>query len=126
MFPDVPGDHWAYDFVEYVVAGGIVSGYPDGSYQPDWDVTRAQMAVFMSHSVVSPTGEEGLAEYVPPEDPTFPDVSESDWAYKHVEYIAANDISVGYPDGTYKPMRICGRDQMAVYLARAFGLFDQP
>jgi hypothetical protein len=80
----------------------------------------------MSRSVVSPTGDDGLADYVPPEDPTFPDVSQSDWAYKYVEHVAANDIAQGYPDGTYKPVRICERDQMAVYLARAFGLLAQP
>jgi hypothetical protein len=125
-FPDVAADHWAYDFVEYVCDAGIASGYADGYYRPDWDVTRAQMAVFMSRSVVSPTGDDGLADYVPPEDPTFPDVSQSDWAYKYVEHIAANDIAQGYPDGSYKPMRICERDQMAVYLARAFGLLAQP
>jgi hypothetical protein len=46
------------------------------------------------------------------------------WAYKYVEYIAQPDIGVtkGYPDGDYHPEYICTRDQMAVYIQRAFKL----
>jgi hypothetical protein len=41
-----------------------------------------------------------------------------------VEYIAQPAIAVtlGYPDGLYHPEYACTRDQMAVYVARAFQL----
>jgi hypothetical protein len=44
------------------------------------------------------------------------------WSYAHIEYCAAEEIVAGYPDGTYKPTRSVTRDQMAVYIARAFAL----
>ncbi len=48
-FPDVPADHWAYKYVEYCHAQGIVQGYGDG-YHPDETVTRAQMAVYITRA----------------------------------------------------------------------------
>ncbi len=121
-FGDVPTDHWAYDNVEYAVAQGVVEGYADGSYQPEWTVTRAQMAVFIARAIVSPTGEAGLAYYVPPESPSFTDVPTDYWSYKHIEYLAETGAVAGYPEGDYHPTWRVSRDQMAVYIARSFGL----
>jgi hypothetical protein len=44
------------------------------------------------------------------------------WAFRHVEYIRGEGVTGGYPDGTYRPVEACTRDQMAVYVARAFEL----
>lgn len=46
-FSDVPASHWAAAWVEQLVAEGIVSGFPDGTYRPNNPVTRAQMAVLL-------------------------------------------------------------------------------
>ena len=119
-FPDVPTDFWAYDQIEYAAANNVVEGYDDGSYQPTWTVTRSQMAVFIARSIVRPTGEAGLAAYEPPETPSFSDVPSSYWLYKHIEYLAEPGIVAGYADGTYQPTWDVTRDQMAVYIARAF------
>jgi PKD repeat protein len=123
-FLDVPADHWAYAAVEYAAANGIVEGYGDGSYQPSWPVTRAQMAAFVARAIVEPIGEQGLEGYEPPADPTFADVPTSMWCYKHVEYLSELGIVSGYPDGLYRPTATVTRDQMAVYVSRAFGLMD--
>jgi hypothetical protein len=80
------------------------------------------MAVFIARSIVTPTGEAGLVDYEPPEDPTFPDVPSDHWSYVHVEYLAEDGTVAGYPDGLYRPAVTVTRDQMAVYVARAFGL----
>jgi hypothetical protein len=45
-FTDVSG-HWAEDWIEQLKAEGITSGYPDGTYRPENQVTRAEMAVFL-------------------------------------------------------------------------------
>ena len=58
----------------------------------------------------------------PPVKPTFPDVPSSFWAYDQVEYLAREGITRGYLDGLYRPGRYCTRDQMAVYVRRAFEL----
>jgi len=121
-FPDVATGHWAYKYVEYCQAQAIAGGYQDGTYQPDALVTRDQMAVYVARAIVDPTGEDGLASYTPPGTATFPDVATDHWAYKHVEYCQAQAIVGGYPDGTYQPDTVVTRDQMAVYVQRAFEL----
>jgi len=119
-FPDVRPDHWAYRYVEYAKAQDVVQGYPDG-YRPAVTVDRAQMAVYIARSVATPTGEAGLVSYVPPGTPSFADVPADYWAYRHIEYCKACGIVQGYADG-YHPRNVVTRDQMAVYVARAFGL----
>jgi len=121
-FPDVGTDYWAYKYVEYAYANNIVAGYPGGNYVPELAVDRGQMAAFIARAIVTPTGEEGLASYTPPATPTFPDVPTDFWTYKHIEYIRSQGIVGGYPDGLYHPGDLCTRDQMAVFIARAFEL----
>ncbi len=120
-FPDVPEDYWAYRYVEYAKAEGIAQGYWDG-YRPEEIVTRAQMAVYISRAIVTPHGEAGLAGWTPPASPHFTDVPTDYWAYKYVEYAKAAGVVTGYWDQSYRPENEVTRDQMAVYVARAFGL----
>ncbi len=120
-FADVPVNHWAFRHVEYARAQGVVTGYPDGLYRPGADVDRAQMAVFVSRSLLGP----GTAPPEPQGEPTFADVApatEWAWCHRHVEHLARLKIVTGYPDGLYRPEYPCTRDQMAAYIARAFGL----
>jgi PKD repeat protein len=120
-FPDVPTDAWSFKYVEYAKAKQIVSGYSDNTYRPTQEVTRDQMAVYIARAVVNPTGDGGLAGYTPPATPSFADVPADNWAYKYIEYAKAQNIVKGYPDG-YRPAVVVTRDQMAVYVARAFEL----
>ncbi len=121
-FVDVPPDHWAYDYIEYAVAENVVQGYPEGDYRPLFEVTRGQMAVYVARAMAAPYGEEGLADYVPADPRNFPDVPDTFWAYTHVEYCVEYGVVSGYGDGLYHPERVVTRDQMAVYIARAFDL----
>lgn len=126
-FPDVPNTgygpagtdpHWAYKYVEYAVANGVVQGYPDGTYGPDIDLDRGQMAIFIARALAG--SDAGV-----PDDPgvvTFADVQPPSVYYKYVEYIAAAGVTQGYPDGLYHPEIPCSRDLMAIYVARAFQL----
>jgi hypothetical protein len=63
-----------------------------------------------------------LTDYVAPDTPSFSDVPADFWAYKHVEYLAALGVVAGYTEDSYCPEYICSRDQMAVYITRAFDL----
>jgi len=119
-FSDVPADHWAYRYIEFAHSRDIVRGYPEGGYGPDVALDRAQMAVFVARAIAG--GEAALESYTPPEAPTFPDAPPDSWMYAHVEYITEGGVVQGYPDGLYHPDDICTRDQMAVYVSRAFTL----
>jgi hypothetical protein len=121
-FPDVPESNWALDYIEYAVEQGVVGGYQDGTYHPEYEVTRDQMAVYVARALVAPSGEAGLADYVPSDPRNFPDVPDTSWAYKHIEYCVEHGIVQGYEDSYYHPEYVVTRDQMAVYVARAFGL----
>jgi len=117
-FPDVPTGYWAFKYVEYAVDNGVVGGYLDGTYRPTLTVTRDAMAVFVARAMC------GGDAYVPTGPPTayFPDVPTDFWAFRYVEYIKSEGVTGGYPDGTYRPTGAVTRDQMAVYVQRAFEL----
>jgi Tol biopolymer transport system component len=118
-FGDVPYAHWARLHIEACVAADIVLGYSPDRYQPSLPVTRDQMAVYIARALATPTGEQGVQAWQAPETPTFPDVLPGDWAYKHIEYAAAQNVVAGYDDDLYHPEYEVTRDQMAVYVARA-------
>jgi len=81
-------------------------------------VTRDQIPVFVSRAMAG--GESGVP--AGPPTPSFSDVPADFWAYKYVEYCKAQSVVGGYPDGLYHPEIICTRDQMAVFVQRAFEL----
>jgi hypothetical protein len=119
-FVDVPKSHWAYKHVEYAVAQNVVQGYDATHYGPTNVVDRGQMAVFIARAMVAPGGDAAIPDPVSPR--AFPDVATTFWAYKQVEYCATQGVVQGYDDGYYHPERQVTRDQMAVYVARAFEL----
>jgi hypothetical protein len=119
-FTDVPTGYWAFKYVEYCVDQGVVQGYWDG-YHPEEPVNRAQMAVYIARAMA------GGDAFVPPgpETASFPDVPTGYWAFKYVEYCKAQNVVGGYWDG-YHPDETVTRDQMAVYVCRAFDLPTPP
>ena len=123
-FPDAPAGSWAWQEIVACADQRIVLGYPDGLYHPEIEVTRDQMAVYVARAMVAPTGDAAIADPEPPF--TFPDVPGEDntwaWCHKHVEFLAGWGVVTGYPDGLYHPENAVTRDQMAVYIARAFEL----
>ena len=114
-FADVPQGFWAFEDVGVCVAAGIVGGYGDGTYQPDWSVTRDQMAIYVARALAGGDGN------VPPGPPTpsFLDVPATDICYKYIEYAHGSEVVSGYPDGLYHPEYEVDRGQMAVFIARA-------
>ena len=43
-FPDVPENHWAYDYVATLAGNGIIEGYPDGMFSGERSMTRYEFA----------------------------------------------------------------------------------
>jgi len=115
-FPDVQTGYWAFKYVEYCYAQGVIGGYWDG-YHPEETVNRAQMAVYAARAMAGGDGN------VPPGpgSATFPDVPTGYWAFKYVEYCCSSGVVGGYWDG-YHPEETVNRAQMAVYVQRAFEL----
>ena len=47
IFPDVPENHWAYEYVDGLAAQGIIEGYPDGSFDGNRLMTRYEFAAML-------------------------------------------------------------------------------
>ena len=117
VFTDVPDTYWAYKYIEYCNAAGVVQGYTADTYEPEIAVDRGQMAVFIARAL---TGGDANVTAPAVGTQSFPDVASSFWAYKYIEYIKTQAVTGGYTDGDYHPEYTCTRDQMAVFIARAF------
>jgi hypothetical protein len=115
-FADVPAGAFAAAWIEDLADSGISAGCGAGLYCPDVAVTRAQMAVFllkaMHGSAYVPPAASGIFLDVPPSNPFAP------W----IEQLAAEGITAGCGGGSYCPSSPNTRGQMAVFLAKTFGL----
>ena len=118
-FTDLEEGHWADDAVQYLVEEGVISGYADGSFRPNANVTRAQFAKML----VTALGWS----IVTPATPTFSDVPAASWAYAFVETAVAHGALNGYGDGTFRPGADVTRAQASRMIsnARAWTL-DEP
>ena len=73
-FPDVPAGHWAADVISFAAGQGWVSGYPDGTFQPERSISRAEAVKLVNQALGRQAGERDVA--VP-----FSDVPSGHWAY---------------------------------------------
>jgi len=57
VYPDVSAGYWAAPYIEWLTSEGVVEGFPDGTYRPLTNTTRAQMAKMVVISVGLPMCE---------------------------------------------------------------------
>ena len=115
-FPDVPAGAWYTAPVERVAELGISVGYEDGSFRPAAQVSRAEMAVFLTRAF------DSLPEAPPTGD--FADVPPDAWFAGAVEGLRVAGVTQGCATAplSYCPGAAVARDAMASFLARALGL----
>jgi hypothetical protein len=101
-------DHWSADYVRSLSALGFVSGYEDGTFRPDNNITRAEVLVMAMNTINTPINS--IHESCDPFDfdkeftsQSYTDLDSSHWAYPYVELAAEMDIVGGYEDGTFRP-----------------------
>lgn len=104
---DISG-HWAENYINKAIETGIVSGYPDNTFQPDRGVTRAEFAS-MVNKALEISNKASIS---------FDDVSSRDWYYDDVAKAIGAAYASGYADSTFKPNAIINRQEAAVMLAR--------
>ncbi|MFH1361491.1 MAG: S-layer homology domain-containing protein, partial [bacterium] len=46
-YPDVPESFWAYQQINHIGTLGIIQGYPDGKFQPEGNITRAELSTLL-------------------------------------------------------------------------------
>lgn len=111
-FSDVPEHAQFFNEINWLAASGITTGYPDGTYRPLDPVNRDAMAAFLYRLHESP-------EFDTPGQ-TFSDVPMGLQFHHEIEWVAAEGIATGYPDGTYRPLDPVNRDAMAAFLFRIY------
>ncbi|HMZ07375.1 MAG TPA: S-layer homology domain-containing protein [Anaerolineales bacterium] len=117
-FADVPADYWAAAWIKQLAAEGITGGCGTGLYCPENAVTRDQMAVFLLKA------KHGSA-YTPPAvggSTGFSDVPIDYWSAAWIKQLATEGISTGCSTGVFCPSNAVTREQMAVFLVRAFNI----
>ena len=53
LFPDVPANHWAYEYVTRLKQAGILTGYPDGNFVGDRMMTRYEFAAIVYRAIMA-------------------------------------------------------------------------
>ncbi|GAB4276826.1 MAG: hypothetical protein Fur0025_02340 [Oscillatoriaceae cyanobacterium] len=117
QFADVPASHWAYNAVQTAYGIGFLQGYPNGVFQPDQNIPRAQVLVALSSglkltSAAAPNTV--LNNY-------FQDASAiPSYAINQVAAAAEKGIAVNYPNPAFlNPNTIATRAEVAAFVYQA-------
>lgn len=113
VFSDVPADFWAAQAIDTLVTKGIVDGFPNGTFEPNAPVTRAE---FVKMLLLTVGGKPGTGVT------SFTDVPVSAWYASYVSAAVHSGIVDGTSATTFSPNATLTREQMAVMLARALNL----
>ena len=109
-YSDVSVNNWFNNAVCTLSNAGIISGYPDGSFQPNGKITRAEFATIASRFFdVTVSGADA-----------FPDIS-GHWARQYINEAAAIGIVTGYEDGTFRPQKPIPRAEAMTMVNRTLG-----
>jgi len=126
-FEDVPNigygtdgtdPYWAYRYIEYCVGHRVVKGYTATRYRPELVVSREQMAVFVARS----QGWVDIDDDMTTAPQLFSDVPAGFRTGTAIKACVDNGVVGGYKDGSYRPGGDVTRDQIAVFVQRAFDL----
>lgn len=107
-FHDVMQSSFGYKEIAVAVSAGIINGKSTKYFDPNGNITRAEMAKVLGNAY------ELEGEF----QPGFKDVSADSWAHPYIGSLAANNITVGYEDGTFRPSQPIDRAQFSAFLAR--------
>ncbi|MDO5750493.1 MAG: S8 family serine peptidase [Rothia sp. (in: high G+C Gram-positive bacteria)] len=113
-FTDVSENDMFYKEISWLADRHITTGYADGTFRPLQNVERGAMAAFFYRMAGSP-------QFTAPSTPSFSDVPTSHPFYKEIEWMKAQGITTGYPDGTFRPQDSVNRDAMAAFFYRMAG-----
>ena len=128
-YSDVPTSNAFYNQIMCLSCMGFVSGYSDGSFQPNSNVTRGQIAKIIANTA-------GFSEL--PTVQTFEDVAIGSTFYMYIERMAALGVLGGYECGSpgepcgpqrrpyFRPSANATRGQISKVVSNAAGLTEPP
>lgn len=110
-FKDVPETHWAYKAIEAIAERGVVNGYENGTFIPEGNVTRAEIAVILSRLDSRYNKDH---KYLL----SMSDVSPDAWYTNEVNFCIETGLLIGYPDATFRPDEFVTRAEIATILVK--------
>ena len=90
-FSDVASGAWCRRAIATLTNIGIIHGYTDGTFRPNAQITRAELATIIARFANLDVNTK-----------TFSDIT-GHWAQKSIELAAGNGWINGYTDGTFRP-----------------------
>jgi|GEM_PF-6351061 len=122
LLSDING-HWAEAEIKAAVAKGIVTGYQDGTFRPNQQVSRVEFTALLNRALKL-IGSEGASEN--PQSEFADAASIPTWARSSVAEATAQGLIRGFADGTFRPGELISRTEMAVIAVRALHLSGSP
>ena len=107
-FNDVSSNYWASSFINELSRRDIIAGFPDGSFRPDQNVTRAQFAAIVRKAFEKSPERSAI---------NFTDVPANYWASSAIEEAYRTGFLSGYPGNRFQPEQNIPREQVLVSLA---------
>ncbi|WP_162515383.1 Ig-like domain repeat protein [Paenibacillus pinistramenti] len=112
---DDVAQHWAIPSIEKLTKLGVINGYPDGGFEPDEQITRAEFAAMIDRAFVDMASrnltinEEDFAD--------FSDIN-GHWSTDDLKKLVEVGVLNGYEDGTIRPEKTITRQEMALIITR--------
>lgn len=94
---------------------GVFKGYKDGSFKPQGEITRAEVAAIVYRIATADVDDDYVDLWTG--TAKFSDVNDAAWYAGYVGFCASNGYVQGYPDGTFKPeAKVTGFEVLAMIL----------
>lgn len=113
LFSDLDDSYQYYKAVKYLREDEVINGYPDGTFQPENEVSRVE-ALKMLFEAFDTELSDGS-------NLTFPDVETDQWYADYVATAKVLEIIDGYPDGTFRPADPVNKVEFMKMLLNAAG-----
>ena len=108
-YADLDTGTWYHEAVDYAIRKGLLTGYGNGTFNPNGNLSRAQLAQILYNMEGRPRVKAGSG---------FVDVAPDSWYAGAVTWAAAQGIVGGYGNGRFGPNDSITREQLAVMLWR--------
>lgn len=95
--------HWAADAIRSAISSGLIAGYPDGTFKPDGQITRAEFMTLINKTF----------KFTDKAEIMYTDVPTGEWYRDEVAKAQAAGYIAGYENGTMRPGNPITRQEVA-------------
>ncbi|MFH5183605.1 S-layer homology domain-containing protein [Paenibacillus sp. TAB 01] len=107
--------HWSLPSVEKLTKLGVLNSYPDGGFEPDSQITRAEFAAMIDRAFVDMASRKVTLNEN--DFAAFSDIHDH-WFTDHLKELVAVGVLTRYEDGTIRPEKTISRQEMALMITR--------